>query len=383
VDGDHHTRRRHVEDHPLEVQRKELVGTVGRFARCLDQADASAVANEHQPDHAVRRLTPRRTPDRGKRWRTYRHPSIVGRSRAIRHPQPGDVDNTGFVRPAEVVPAPVLVLAAIASVQSGAAIATKLFPQVGAGGAVFLRLMLSAVIVCLFVRPNLAEVRGEIRLMLGYGIVLGAMNLTFYLALDRIPLGVAVTIEFLGPLAVAIGGSRRRLDLLWVVLAATGVVLLAGGGGHLSALGVVFAAAAAVCWAAYILLAQRVGSAVPGMTGLAVALVAGAALTAPYGILDGGSALVGSDVLGKGVAIAVLSSAVPYSLELAALRRLRAATFGILMSLEPVMAALSGLLFLGQHLRVLEWVAVGCVMVASVGATSTAKSGEPVEMIDG
>lgn len=282
-----------------------------------------------------------------------------------------------------MVPAPVLVLGAIASVQSGAAIATKLFPEVGAGGAVFLRLVLSALIVCLFVRPNLAEVRGDITLMLAYGVVLGAMNLTFYLALARIPLGVAVTIEFLGPLTVAIGGSRRLLDLLWVALAAAGVVLLAGGGGHLSASGVVFAAAAAACWAAYILLAQRVGRAVPGMTGLAVALAAGAVLTAPYGIAVGGSALLHAGVVGKGAAIAVLSSAVPYSLELMALRRLRAATFGVLMSLEPAMAALSGLVFLGQHLRALEWVAVGCVMVASVGATSTSGTAEPVEMIDG
>jgi inner membrane transporter RhtA len=293
------------------------------------------------------------------------------------------VDNTDGVRRAAVVPAPVLVLGGIASVQSGAAIATKLFPQVGAGGAVFLRLGLSAVIVCLVVRPAISQVRGDVMLMLAYGVVLGAMNLSFYLALDRIPLGVAVTIEFLGPLTVAVGGSRRRLDLVWVVLAAAGVVLLAGGGGRLAVSGVVFAAVAAVCWATYILLAQRVGRAVPGMTGLAVALVAGAALTAPYGIAAGGTALVQPSAIGKGAAIAVLSSAIPYSLELAALRRLRAATFGVLMSLEPAMAALSGLVFLGQHLRALEWVAVGCVMVASVGATSTSGATESVEMIDG
>ncbi|HWC34638.1 MAG TPA: EamA family transporter [Mycobacteriales bacterium] len=287
------------------------------------------------------------------------------------------------MRRAEMVPAPVLVLGAIASVQSGAAVATKLFPEVGAGGAVFLRLAVSAVIVCLFVRPNLAEVRGDILLMLSYGLVLGAMNATFYLAIARIPLGVAVTIEFMGPLAVAIGGSRRALDLVWVVLAAAGVVMLAGGGGQLSLAGVAFAAMAAVCWAAYILLAQRVGRAVPGLTGLAVALAAGAVITAPYGIAVGGTALVRPGVLGKGAAIAVLSSAVPYSLELAALRRLRAATFGVLMSLEPAVAALSGLVFLGQHLRALEWIAVACVMIASVGATSTAPADDVVEMIDG
>lgn len=276
-----------------------------------------------------------------------------------------------------------LVLAGIASVQSGAAIATKLFPLVGAGGAVFLRLALSAVIVGLFVRPGLAQVRGDITLMVVFGVVLGGMNLAFYLALARIPLGVAVTIEFLGPLAVAIAGSRRLLDVAWVVLAAAGVLLLAGGGGHLKASGVAFAAVAAACWAGYIVLAQRVGRAVPGMTGLAVALVAGTLLTAPYGITVGGTALVRPGALAKGLAIAVLSSAVPYSLELAALRRLRAATFGVLMSVEPAVAALSGLVFLGQRLRTLEWVAVGCVMVASVGTTSSSTSAEPVEMIDG
>jgi inner membrane transporter RhtA len=289
-----------------------------------------------------------------------------------------------MMRRAEVVPAPVLVLGAITSVQSGAAIATKLFPLIGAGGAVFLRLALSAVIVGLFVRPGLAQVRGDILLMLSFGVVLGAMNAAFYLALARIPLGVAVTIEFLGPLAVAVGGSRRRLDLLWVALAAVGVVLLAGdGGGHLKATGVAFAAIAAACWAGYILLAQRVGRAVPGMTGLAVALLAGTALTAPYGIAVGGAALIRPAALTKGLAIAVLSSAVPYSLELAALRRLRAATFGVLMSLEPAVAALSGLLFLGQHLRAFEWAAVASVMVASLGTTATSRSEEAVEMIDG
>lgn len=302
---------------------------------------------------------------------------------SCRHPESSGVDNTGLMRRAEMVPAPVLVLGAIASVQSGAAVATKLFPEVGAGGAVFMRLALSAVIVCLFVRPNLAGVRGDVLLMLSYGVVLGAMNTAFYVAIARIPLGVAVTIEFLGPLAVAIGGSRRALDLLWVALAAVGVVLLAGGGGHLRVSGVVFAAIAAICWAAYILLAQRVGRAVPGMLGLAVALAAGTVLTAPYGIVDGGVALVRPGPLSKGIAIAVLSSAVPYSLELAALRRLPAATFGVLMSLEPAMAALSGLVFLGQHLHPLEWVAVGCVMLASVGATWTSATPEPVEMIDG
>jgi inner membrane transporter RhtA len=288
------------------------------------------------------------------------------------------------VRRAAVVPAPVLVLGAIASVQSGAAVATKLFPAVGAGGAVFLRLAVSAVLVVLLVRPNPSDrTPSELRLVLAFGIVLAAMNALFYLSLDRIPLGVAVTVEFLGPLAVAIAGSRQALDFLWVVLAATGVVLLASGGGHLDKIGLVFAASAGACWAGYILLSQRVGRVFPGMSGLAFALAIGAIATAPYGIADGGSALIRGSVLGKGAAIAVLSSAVPYSLELAALRRLRAAVFGVLMSLEPAMAALSGFVFLSQHLQVHEWLAVGCVMVASIGATTSSppSTDETVEVL--
>lgn len=270
-----------------------------------------------------------------------------------------------------------LVLGAIASVQSGAAIATKLFPAVGAGGAVFLRLAVSAVLVALLVRPKPADhAAADLRVVIAFGVVLAAMNGLFYLSLDRIPLGVAVTVEFLGPLAVAIAGSRRALDFVWVVLAAAGVVLLASGGGHLDKAGLIFAASAGACWAGYILLSQRVGRVFPGMSGLAFALVVGAVVIAPYGIAAGGSALVRPGVLGKGAAIAVLSSAVPYSLELAALRRLRASVFGVLMSLEPAMAALSGFVFLSQHLQLHEWLAVGCVMVASVGATTR---GNPVE----
>ncbi len=275
-----------------------------------------------------------------------------------------------------------LVIGAIASVQSGAAIATKLFPAVGAGGAVFLRLGVSAVLVCLLVRPKVRErTRGDLILGVGFGVVLAAMNALFYLSLARIPLGVAVTVEFLGPLALAIGGSRRLLDGLWGALAGLGVVLLTSGGGHLRASGIVFAALAGACWAGYILLSQRVGRAFPGMSGLALALVIGGLGTAPYGIAVAGTALVRPSVLAKGAAIAVLSSAVPYSLELAALRRLRASLFGVLMSLEPAMAAVCGLVFLGQHLHAREWIAVGCVMVASVGATSFATVDEPAEVL--
>jgi inner membrane transporter RhtA len=282
-----------------------------------------------------------------------------------------------------VVPAPVLVVGSIASVQSGAAIATKLFAAVGPGGAVLLRLGVSAVLVTALVRPKLRGTPSR-HLWLGvaFGVVLAGMNALFYQSLDRIPLGVAVTFEFLGPLGVAIAGSRRALDALWVVLAGVGVVLLTGGGGHLDRLGIFFAVAAGACWAAYILLSQRVGQVLPGMTGLAVALVVGSVGLAPYGIAVGGSALIRPSVLGKGAAIAVLSSAIPYSLELAALRRLKAAVFGVLMSMEPAMAALCGLIFVGQHLQAHEWIAVGAVMIASIGATIATRAEAPVVIGD-
>jgi inner membrane transporter RhtA len=280
----------------------------------------------------------------------------------------------------DVVPAPVLVLGAIASVQSGAAIATKLFPAVGAGGAVLMRLLLSAVLLVPLTRPRLRAVaRRDLLLVTAFGLVLAAMNCLFYLSIARIPLGIAVTVEFLGPLGVAIAGSRRPLDAAWVVLAALGVVLLASGGGHLDIVGVILAAAAGVGWAGYILLSQRVGRVFDGLTGLAIALTVGGIALLPYGIIAGGSNLLHPTVLGKGAAIAVLSAAIPFSLELAALRQLRASVFGVLMSLEPAMAAVSGLVFLSQRLRWHEWLAIGAVMVASVGATAQGSSERPIE----
>lgn len=280
-----------------------------------------------------------------------------------------------------VVPAPVLVLGAVASVQCGAAIATRLFPQAGPGGTVLLRLGLSAVALLAVARPRLGGRRaGHLAVAVAFGLVLAGMNATFYESLDRIPLGVAVTIEFVGPLSVAVLGSRRRLDLLWVALAGLGVALLTSAGGGLDALGVGLALVAGAFWGGYILLSQRVGALFPGASGLAVALSVGTVALLPFGIIDGGSALGDPSVLGRGAAVALLSSALPYSLELVALRRLRASVFGVLMSLEPAFAALSGLVFLGQHLAARDWVAVGCVMAASIGATRGAAAGElPVD----
>jgi inner membrane transporter RhtA len=274
------------------------------------------------------------------------------------------------------------VVTAIASVQIGAAIAARLFPVAGVGGTLFLRLAISAVVLVLLARPRLRPLtRSDRGLIIAFGIVLAAMNGLFYLALNRIPLGIAVMIEFLGPLVVAVVGSRRPIDLLWVGFALLGVVLLARGGGHLDPVGIALAAGAGACWAGYIVLSQRVGRSLPGLGGLALALSVGAILVTPYGIVSGGTALLHPAVLGRGAAIAVLSSAFPYSLELAALRRMRAAVFGVLMSLEPAMAALSGVLFLHQHLQWREWLAIVAVVVASVGATAKARVDEPLEVL--
>jgi inner membrane transporter RhtA len=272
------------------------------------------------------------------------------------------------------VPAPLLVLGGIASVQGGAAIAIRLFDEVQPAGTVLLRIGLSALILLAIARPT---VRGRSRTDLGwavaFGLVLAAMNATFYASLDRIPLGLAVTIEFVGPLTVAVLGSRRPLDVVWVLLAATGVVLPTATGGGLDIAGVVLALAAGVLWGTYILVSQRVGATFPGSSGLAIALTVGSIGLLPYGVVAGGEGLLEPSVLLRGLAVAVLSSAVPYSLELAALRRMRASVFGVLMSLEPTFAAMSGLVFLGQQLDLRESLAVACVTVASVGATSTAR----------
>jgi inner membrane transporter RhtA len=284
--------------------------------------------------------------------------------------------------------AAVMVLAATASVQSGAAVATRLFPEVGPRGTVLLRLALSAVLMLAVARPSL---RGHGATDLGwavaYGLVLAGMNTTFYEALSRIPLGVAVTVEFVGPLAVAVLGSRRPVDFVWAALAAAGVVLLSSVGGRLSGLGIVLALVAGGFWAAYILLAQRVGRVLPGTSGLAIALLVGTVAVLPIALPSAGTRLLHPGVIGRGALVALLSSAVPYSLELVALRRMRASVFGVLMSLEPAMGALSGLVFLGQHLRAREWVAVVLVMVASIGASTSGRRrpamAEPGVPVDG
>jgi inner membrane transporter RhtA len=274
----------------------------------------------------------------------------------------------------DAVPSPILILGGIASVQFGSAFATTLFDQAGPAGVVLLRLGLAALVLLPITRPRLiGRPRRQLLAAVGFGLVLATMNWSFYEALDRLPLGPAVTVEFAGPLTVAILGSRRLLDLLWAALAAGGVALLAfagsDGSGRLDPGGLALALLAACCWGGYILLSQRVGSVFTGLQGLAVALAVGAVLMVPAGLAEGGRTLLRPGVLGGGLAVAVLSSVIPYSFELTALRRVRAATFGLLMSLEPAVAALAGILVLGQRLRLGTLAALVMVVAASVGTT--------------
>ena len=282
--------------------------------------------------------------------------------------------------PTDAVPPTVLVLGAVASVQTGASLAKSLFDEVGPGGTVLLRVLLAAILLIALWRP---AVRGRSRadwmLVLAFGLSLAGMNLAFYSALDRIPLGVAVTLEFVGPLGVAVAGSRRALDLVWVVMAAAGILLLADplSGGGTDARGAGLALLAGAFWAAYILLAARAGQVFPGGSGLALALVAASAVLLPFGVAQGGADLLTPEVLAVGAGVAMLSSAIPYSLELEALRRLPARVFGVLMSLEPGMAALAGFVVLGEVLGAREVAAIALVVAASAGAARSAGAERP------
>ena len=269
----------------------------------------------------------------------------------------------------------------IVSVQLGAAIAKTLFDSLGPGGTVFVRITFAALVLVLLVRPKLRGYDRAGYLVAGlFGIALAAMNLSIYLAIDRIPLGVAVTLEFVGPLGVAVAGSRRVLDLLWVVLAAAGILLLAPlglfGGMDLDPVGVAFALLAGCFWASYIILSARTGSAFPGGTGLVIALCVGTVILCPFGIVDAGYALLDPKLLLAGFGVAMLSSAIPFSLELEALRKIPARVFGVLMSLEPAVAALAGLVVLGERLGMRAVAAVVFVTVAAAGASLFARRDE-------
>jgi inner membrane transporter RhtA len=285
------------------------------------------------------------------------------------------------------VPPPVLILTAVVSVQVGAGLAARLFSQVPPAAVTGLRLWAAALILAAIGPRRLAgAVCGLVRkrawrdaaVAVAFGLTLAVMNFSIYQAFARIPLGVAVTIEFLGPLAVAVAASRRALDLLWVTLAGAGAALLthsgaapsaaAHGGRGLVLAGLAFAMVSAAAWAAYIWLSAATGRRFPGSPGLTIAMVVAALAVAPAGAAAGGSALLRPGVLATGAAVGLLSSIIPYSLELEALRRIPPRVFGIWMSLEPAVAALIGLVMLGESLAGREWAAIGLVTVACAGA---------------
>ncbi len=272
------------------------------------------------------------------------------------------------------LPAPLLLVAAAFSVQSGAALATTLFEELGPPGTVFLRTLFAAIVLALLARPRSWRSwrGGPLRWALGLGVALAGVNSLFYEAIDRVPLGVAVTVEFLGPLAVAVAGSRRRLDFVWILLAGSGVALLGSPTVDLDRLGFLLALAAGVFWAAYIVIGKRLGATWPLGPGLAVSMAVAAMLVAPAGVASGGGDLASPRLAILALAVAVLASVVPYALELAALRRLPTSTFGILMSLGPAVAALAGAIFLSQRLGPVELVAIALVVAASVGANRDA-----------
>ncbi len=266
------------------------------------------------------------------------------------------------------IPPTALVLLGIVSVQVGSASAKHLFGEVGSFGTVALRLFFAAAVLMLLWRPALRMSRRAWTVVLGYGVTLGLMNLCFYLALARIPLGIAVTVEFLGPLMVALAGSRRWLDAFWAVLAAGGVALLMEGRGDLDLDGLLFALAAGTCWGLYILVGAALGCHTTEGDGLALGMAVAALVAVPIGVADSGTALAQPWVLIAGLGVALLSSVIPYSLDLEALRKIPPRVFGILMSLEPAMAALIGLVVLQESLHWSQWTAVLCVVAASAGA---------------
>jgi inner membrane transporter RhtA len=264
-----------------------------------------------------------------------------------------------------------LVIGGIASVQIGGALAVHLFAWVGPAGAVLLRMVTAALILLATSPPRL---RGRalhgLPVAVVFGLVLAGMTLSFYNALHRVPLGIAVALEFVGPLTVAVAGSRRSLDLVWVALAVGGIVALTRGGAEpISALGVFFALLAGALWGCYILLSARVGRAFERGAGLTVALCVAAVVALPVGVASAGASLVQPRALALGAAIGLLSSAIPFSFEMEALRRMPASLFGVLMSLEPAMAALTGFVLLGQQLTARALLGIALIVAASVGAS--------------
>ncbi|MHC3469213.1 EamA family transporter [Streptomyces sp. 7R007] len=266
-----------------------------------------------------------------------------------------------------------LVLAGGVSVQFGGALAVSLMPRAGALGVVTLRLIAAAVVLLLVCRPRLrGHSRADWGTVIVFGVTMGAMNALFYQAVARIPLGPAVTLEVLGPLALSVLASRRAVNAVWAALALGGVFLLGGGGfGDLDPTGAAFAVGAGAMWAAYIVFSARTGRRFPQADGLALAMAVAALLVLPLGAAESGARLTDPTTVALGSAVAIMSSVLPYTLELLALRRLPASAFAILMSLEPALAATAGFLVLGQSLSAVQAVAIALVIAASMGAVRT------------
>lgn len=270
-----------------------------------------------------------------------------------------------------------LLIIAMVSVQSGASIAKMLFPLVGAEGATSLRLLVGAIALTLFYKPWRTRLApGNLGPLLIYGVVLGGMNFLFYQSILTLPLGVAVAFEFTGPLAVAIFSSRRAVDFLWIILAMAGLTLLLPIGHSMSNIditGALYALAAGGCWALYIIFGKKSGMKT-GPTSVALGVGIATFCFAPIGFWQHGMALLSPEILPMALGVGILSTALPFSLEMMALTKIPARTFGTLMSLEPAVGALSGLIILGERLTVLEWCALGAIVLASVGATLTIKT---------
>ncbi|WP_149183497.1 EamA family transporter [Streptomyces sp. TRM49041] len=310
------------------------------------------------------------TPDR-KSWGTPVNDARAADASAVALPEAAAAHPRGVTRRGPASAGPVaLVVAGALSVQFGAAVAVLLIPRAGALGVVTLRLALAAVVLLLVCRPRLRGYgRSDWGTVVAFGTAMAAMNICIYQAIDRIPLGAAVTLEVLGPLVLSVVASRRLVSLVWAGLALGGVVLLSGGGfDRLDPVGAGFALAAGAMWAAYIVFSARTGRRFPQADGLALAMAFGAVVSLPLGIVEAGAKLTVPSTLALGLAVALLSSVLPYTLELIALRRLPAPTFAVLMSLEPAIAALAGFLVLHQALSVTDALAIALVIGASMGA---------------
>ncbi|UUC45226.1 EamA family transporter [Flavobacterium cerinum] len=267
------------------------------------------------------------------------------------------------------------VLLSMISIQSGASLAKQLFPVLGISGVATLRIGMSAIVLFGFFRPDFRNLKQkELLLGLGYGACLGAMNLIFYFAIQRIPLGLGVTLEFLGPLVLALMGSRKAIDLIWALLAGLGIFLITPRGDSSADMwGIVLAILAGAFWAGYIVIGGKISKVMKSGDAVTLGMLFASLFVIPIGVLSGDLYILNGNLLLLGLAVALLTSAIPFSLDMGALRQLPSKTFSILMSLHPAFAALSGLIFLNEQLNLIQGIAIGCVIAASIGATLTVK----------